>query len=266
MSSSMIHPTAIIGSGAEIGEGVRIGPYSVIEDDVQIGSNTEIGPHVQIADGARIGESCRIFAGAVLSTVPQDLKFEGEKTSLHIGDRTVIRECVTLNRGTKASGKTVVGSDCLIMAYVHAGHDCVIGNHVIIANSVQFGGHCQVEDYAVVGGLAGIHQFVRIGRYAMVGGISRASLDVPPFVMAGGHEKFRFEGLNIVGLKRRGFSSAQLDRIRAIYRILFQSGMLLGNALDKVLTDCEESPERDEILAFFDTSSARRKYIRPYNS
>ncbi|HED31543.1 MAG TPA: acyl-ACP--UDP-N-acetylglucosamine O-acyltransferase [Prosthecochloris aestuarii] len=263
--STLIHPTAIVGQKAEIGEGVRIGPYTVVEDDVTIGDGTSIGPHVHIADGARIGNGCTVFAGAVLSAVPQDLKFEGERTFLHVGDRTVIRECVTLNRGTKASGKTVVGSDCLIMAYVHAGHDCIIGNNVIIANSVQFGGHCQVEDYAVVGGLAGVHQFVRIGRYAMVGGISRASLDVPPFVMAGGHDKFRFEGLNIVGLKRRGFTSLQLSRIKEVYRILFQSGLLLGNALEQVRKECEQGPERDEILSFFDDSTARRKYIRPYN-
>lgn len=261
-----IHPTAVVGSKAEIGEGVAIGPYTVIEDDVVIGDNTQIGPHVQIADGARLGRDCKVFAGAVLSTIPQDLKFEGEKTFLRVGDRTVIREYVTLNRGTKANGETVVGSDNLIMAYVHAGHDCIIGNHVIIANSVQFGGHCEVEDYAVVGGLAGVHQFVRIGKYAMVGGISRASLDVPPYVMAGGHETFRFEGLNFVGLKRRGFSSEQIDMIRYVYRIIFQSGLLLGNALEKVHNECERTAEVEEILHFFDTSSAKRKYIRPFKS
>lgn len=263
---SCIHPTAVVGPTAEIGQGVTIGPYAVIEDDVVIGDSTEIGPHAQIADGARLGKDCKVFAGAVLSTIPQDLKFEDEKTYLHVGDRTVIREYVTLNRGTRASGKTVVGSDNLIMAYVHAGHDCIIGNHVIIANSVQFGGHCEVGDYAVVGGLTGVHQFVRIGKYAMVGGVSRATLDVPPFVMAGGHEVFRFEGLNTVGLKRRGFSSGQIDTIRDVYRIIFQSGLLLGNALEKVEKECERTPEVDEILRFFDTSSARRKYIRPFKS
>ncbi len=261
-----IHPTAIVGEEAEIGQEVTIGPYTVIEDDVVIGDKTQIGPHVQIADGARIGSECRVFAGAALSTVPQDLKFEGEKTYLHVGDRTVIREYVTLNRGTKASGKTVVGSDNLIMAYVHAGHDCIIGNHVIIANSVQFGGHCEVEDYAFVGGLTGVHQFVRIGRYAMVGGISRASLDVPPYVMASGHESFRFEGLNMVGLKRRGFSSEQINGIRQAYRIIFQSGLLLDNALEKVEQECERTPEVDEIIHFFGNDSAKRKYIRPFKS
>jgi len=264
--NNQIHPTAVVSSKAEIGRDVVIGPFTVIEDDVYIGDRTEVGPHVQIADGARLGSDCKVFAGAALSTVPQDLKFDGEKTYLHVGDRTVIREYVTLNRGTKASGKTVVGSDNLIMAYVHAGHDCSIGNHVIIANSVQFGGHCEVEDYAVVGGLAGIHQFVRIGKYAMVGGISRASLDVPPYVMAGGHDSFRFEGLNMVGLKRKGFSSVQIDRIRSVYRIIFQSGLLLGNALEKVQQECERTPEVEEILAFFGNSSAKRKFIRSFKS
>ena len=263
---TFIHPTAIVSTEAEIGLGVSIGPYTVIEGDVVIGDSTEIGPHVQIAEGARLGRECKIFAGATLATVPQDLKFEGEKTYLHVGDRTVIREYVTLNRGTKASGKTVVGSDSLIMAYVHAGHDCIIGNHVIIVNSVQFGGHCEVEDYAVVGGLAGVHQFVRIGKYAMVAGISRASLDVPPYVMAGGHDTFRFEGLNIVGLKRRGFSSEQIDNIRDVYRIIFQSGLLLGNALEKVDQECKCTPEVNEILHFFGNGSAKRKYIRPFKS
>ena len=261
-----IHPTAVVGPEAEVGQGVAIGPYAVIGDDVVIGDKTEIGPHVQIADGARLGNECKVFAGAVLSTIPQDLKFKGERTYLRVGDRTVIREYVTLNRGTSANGETVVGSDNLIMAYVHAGHDCIIGNHVIIANSVQFGGHCEVEDYAVVGGLAGVHQFVRIGKYAMVGGISRASLDVPPFVMAGGHETFRFEGLNLVGLKRRGFTSEQIDRIRHAYRIIFQSGLLLGNALEQVARECKRTTEVDEILNFFENNASKRKYIRPFKS
>ncbi|KZK73793.1 MAG: acyl-[acyl-carrier-protein]--UDP-N-acetylglucosamine O-acyltransferase [Pelodictyon luteolum] len=263
---SSIHPTAVISPTAVLGEGVKVGPYTVIEDDVTIGAGTTIAPHVQIASGARIGAGCRIHAGAVLATEPQDLKFSGEKTELFIGDRTVIRECVTINRGTMASGKTVVGSDNLIMSYVHFGHDCVIGNHVVIANSVQFGGHCEVGDYAVVGGLAGIHQFVRIGRYAMVGGISRAALDVPPFVMAGGHAAFRYEGLNAIGLKRRGFTPEKITRIRDVYRVLFQSGLLLSNGLEKVRQEFPEEPEVMEILDFFSSGSHGRKFIRPFNS
>jgi len=261
---STIHPTAVIGQSAILGEGVTVGPYSVIEDDVEIGDGTAIWPHVHIASGARIGSSCRIHSGAVLATEPQDLKFSGEKTWLYVGDRTVIRECVTLNRGTKASGKTVIGSDNLIMAYVHAGHDCVIGNHVVIANSVQFGGHCEVGDYAVIGGLTGVHQFVRIGRFAMVGGIARASLDVPPFVMAGGHDSFRYEGLNAIGLKRRGFTSEKITLIRDAYRLLFQSGLLLANALEKVKSELPQEPEIIEILDFFASGVHGRKFIRPF--
>ncbi|NTU67673.1 MAG: acyl-ACP--UDP-N-acetylglucosamine O-acyltransferase [Chlorobiaceae bacterium] len=264
--SSSIHATAVIGSGAKLGQGVVVGPYTVIEDDVVIGDGTVVGPHVHLADGARIGNECRISTGAVLSTAPQDLKYAGEKTYLHVGDRTVIRECVTLNRGTKASGQTVVGSDCLIMAYVHAGHDCIIGNNVVIANSVQFGGHCEVGDFVVVGGLAGVHQFVRIGRYSMVGGISRAALDVPPFVMAGGHSSFRYEGLNLIGLKRRGFNPEQLGNIRDVYRLLFQSGLLLNNALDTVRRDLPQTPEVQEILEFFESGKYNRKFIKPFKS
>jgi len=263
---SSIHATAVIGPSAVLGDGVTVGPFTVIEDDVEIGNGTSIGPNVHIASGARIGNACRIHSGAVLATEPQDLKFAGEKTYLYIGDRTVIRECVTLNRGTIASGKTVVGSDNLIMAYVHAGHDCVIGNHVVIANSVQFGGHCEVGDYAVVGGLTGVHQFVRIGRFSMVGGIARASLDVPPFVMAGGHDSFRYEGLNAIGLKRRGFTSERISLIKDAYRILFQSGLLLSNALEKVKSELAQEPEIIEILDFFASGSHGRKFIRPFSS
>ncbi|NTW69599.1 MAG: acyl-ACP--UDP-N-acetylglucosamine O-acyltransferase [Chlorobiaceae bacterium] len=263
---STVHATAVVGKSVVLGEGVTIGPYTVIDDDVEIGDGTSIAPHVYIASGARIGRDCRIHSGAVLATAPQDLKFAGEQTYLYIGDRTVIRECVTLNRGTKASGKTVVGSDNLIMAYVHAGHDCVIGNNVVIANSVQFGGHCEVGDYAVIGGLAGVHQFVRIGRFAMVGGIARASLDVPPFVMAGGHDSFRYEGLNAIGLKRRGFTPETITLVKNAYRILFQSGLLLGNALEKVRTELPQEPEIIEILDFFASGKYGRKFIRPYNN
>ena len=261
---SIIHPTAVIGQSAILGEGVIVGPYTVIEDDVEIGDGTAICSHVHIASGARIGRACKIHSGAVLATEPQDLKFSGEKTWLYVGDRTVIRECVTLNRGTKASGKTVIGSDNLIMSYVHAGHDCVIGNHVVIANSVQFGGHCEVGDYAVIGGLTGVHQFVRIGRFAMVGGIARASLDVPPFVMAGGHDSFRYEGLNAIGLKRRGFTSEKITLIRDAYRLLFQSGLLLANALEKVKSELPQEPEILEILDFFASGVHGRKFIRPF--
>ena len=263
---SSIHATAVIGKSAVLGEGVTVGPYSVIDDDVEIGNGTTIWPHVHIASGARIGSDCKIHSGAVISNEPQDLKFSGEKTYLYLGDRNVVRECVTLNRGTMATGKTVIGSDNLFMAYSHVGHDCVIGNHVVVANCVPFGGHCEVGDYVVIGGLAAVHQFVRIGRFSMVGGVARASLDVPPFVMAGGHESFRYEGLNSIGLKRRGFSSEKITLIKDAYRILFQSGLLLSNALDQVTSELPQEPEIIEILDFFSSGRYGRQFLRPFNS
>ncbi len=251
-----IHPTAILGQTALLGDDVIVGPYSVIEDDVEIGDGTIIWPHVHIGSGARIGKECKIYSGAVLATEPQDLKFSGEKTYLYVGDRTVIRECVTLNRGTKASGKTVIGSDNLFMAYSHVGHDCVLGNHVVVANGVPFGGHCEVGDFVVVGGVSGVHQFVRIGRFSMIGALSRVTLDVPPFVMASGNDSFRFEGLNSIGLKRRGFSSEKITMIKDAYRIVFQSGLLLSNALEKVKSELPPEPELLEILDFFVSGNA----------
>ena len=263
---SNIHSTAVIGKSAVLGEGVTVGPFTVIENDVEIGDGTRIWPNVHIASGARIGRDCKIHSGAVIANEPQDLKFSGEKTYLYLGDRNVIRECVTLNRGTMASGKTVIGSDNLFMAYSHVGHDCVIGNHVVIANCVPFGGHCEVGDYVVIGGLAAVHQFVRIGRFSMLGGLSRITLDVPPFVMASGNETFRYEGLNSIGLKRRGFTSETITLIKSAYRIIFQSGLLLSNALEKVTSDLPQEPEIIEILDFFVSGTHGRKFVRPFKS
>ena len=263
---STIHPTAVIGQSAILGEGVTVGPYSVIEYDVEIGDGTVIWPHVHIASGARIGNSCKIHSGAVLANEPQDLKFSGEKTWLYVGDRTVIRECVTLNRGTKASGKTIIGSDNLFMAYSHVGHDCVIGNHVVVANGVPFGGHCEIGDHVVIGGLAAVHQFVRIGRFSMLGGLSRGTLDIPPFVMASGSETCRYEGLNAIGLKRRGFTSEKITLIKDAYRIIFQSGLLLANALEKVKSELPPEPEILEILDFFASGTHGRKFMKPFKN
>lgn len=263
---STIHPTAVIGQSAILGEGVTVGPFTVIEDDVEIGDGTIIWPHVHIASGARIGCDCKIHSGAVLANEPQDLKFSGEKTFLYVGDRTVIRECVTLNRGTSASGKTVIGSDNLFMAYSHVGHDCVIGNHVVVANCVPFGGHCVVGDYVVIGGLAAVHQFVRIGRFSMLGGLSRITLDVPPFIMASGNETFRYEGLNAIGLKRRGFTSEKITLIKDAYRMLFQSGLLLANGLEKVKSELPQEPEILEILDFFASGVHGRKFVKPFKN
>ncbi|MCS7012520.1 MAG: acyl-ACP--UDP-N-acetylglucosamine O-acyltransferase [Chloroherpetonaceae bacterium] len=259
-----IHPTAIVSAGAKLGNGVKVGAYSVIEDDVEIGEGTEVGHHVVIYSGARIGKYCRIFPNAVIAAIPQDLKFFGEKTLLVVGDHTTIRECATLHRGTIALGKTVIGSHCFLMAYVHVAHDCVIGDNVIVANAVQFGGHVVVDEYAFLGGGSVVHQFTRIGKHAMIGGAAKVVHDVPPFVTADGVPA-RFEGINVVGLRRRNFSSAQINAMRDCYRIIFQSGLLLRNAIERVKTEVPDSPERQEILQFFEAPS-KRQFIRPYTS
>ncbi|MCS6989452.1 MAG: acyl-ACP--UDP-N-acetylglucosamine O-acyltransferase [Chloroherpetonaceae bacterium] len=255
-----IHPTAIVSPKAKLADGVSIGAFAVVEDDVEIGEGTLVQPRAHIASGARIGKRCRIFVGAVVSMIPQDLKFKGETSFVVVGDETTIREYATLHRGTGENGKTVVGSNCLIMAYVHLAHDVVVGDHVIISNATQVGGHCEIGDHATIGGVCGIHQFTRVGRHAMVASSSRVVYDVPPFVMAG-REPFRYEGLNLVGLKRRGFPPETLKTLRDIYRVIFQTGLLLPNALERVKAEFPPSPERDEIIAFFESGN-RRQFIR----
>ncbi|NTV46770.1 MAG: acyl-ACP--UDP-N-acetylglucosamine O-acyltransferase [Chlorobiales bacterium] len=259
-STLEIHPTAIVSPNTKLGEGVKIGPFAVIEGDVEIGEGTEVFAHAVIADGARIGKNCRIHSGAVLSTEPQDLKFEGEKTYLFVGDRTVVREYVTLNRGTKAHGKTVIGSDCLLQSYMHVGHDCEIGNHVIISNTVQIGGHCEIGDHVTIGGISGIHQFVRIGQHSMIGAVTKVSHDVPPYLLV---TEDRFEGLNTIGLKRRGFSDEAIKTLRETYRIIFQSGLLIKNAIEKVKSEIEPTTEVQNVLRFFE-EGGKRKYIRSF--
>jgi len=194
----------VISPEAKIGKDVEIGPFSMIYGNVSIGDNTWIGPNVTIMDGARIGSNCRIFPGAVISGIPQDLKFQGEITTAEIGDNTTIRECVTVNRGTKSKGKTIVGSNCLLQSYVHIAHDCVVGNNCILSGYVGLGGEVVIEDWAVIGGGSLVHQFVRIGRHVMLQGGCRLVKDVPPYVMAG-RDPVAFAGLNLVGLKRRNF-------------------------------------------------------------
>ena len=194
-----------------------IEPFTTIAADVEIGSGTWIGPNVTIMDGARIGKDCRIFPGAVISSVPQDLKYRGEKTTCVIGDRTTIHEGVTVSRGTQAAGTTRVGDDCLLMAYVHVAHDCILGNHVILANYVGLTGHCQVDDYAIIGGLAGTHQFTKIGAHAMIAGGTLIRKDVPPYTKAA-KEPISYIGVNSIGLHRRGFTSEKVDEIACFTR------------------------------------------------
>ncbi len=227
-----IHPSAIVDDDAELGEGVTVGPWAMVGRGVEIGDNTEIGPRVLIERDTVIGEDCTIHNGAVLGSNPQDLKYQGERTILEIGDRTVIREFATLNRGTAASGRTVVGSDCLLMAYSHVAHDCEIGNHVILANAVNMAGHVLIEDWVIVGGVTPIHQFVRIGAHAFVGGGSRIPQDVPPYCRAAGNPP-KLYGLNTVGLERRGLSQEVRQALKTTYRMLFQGDVNLTKALDR---------------------------------
>lgn len=254
-----IHHSAIVHPQARIGDGVRIGPFTVVEADVSIGEGTRVDSHVLIASGTRIGRDCWIAHGAVLGTIPQDLKFGGEESELMVGDRTVIREYATLNRGTSHGHRqTWVGSDCMLMAYTHVAHDCWVGDHVIIANSVQMAGHVTIEDWASVGGMTAIHQFCRIGAHAFVGGRARVTKDIPPFILAAG-EPLGYYGPNSIGLRRRGFTSQQLSVIRQAYRLIYRSHYNLSEAIARIKESMNSSPEVETILQFI--SNSRRGIV-----
>lgn len=249
MASKEISSMASVDPGATLGEGVSIGPFAVIEDDVVISIGVEIQAHAHIRSGARIGADAVIFTGASIGAVPQDLKFGGESTLAIVGERTVIREYVTVHRGTTATGRTVIGSDCLVMAYCHVAHDCVVGDRVILANGTQLGGHVHIDDWAVVGGLVGIHQFEHIGRHAMVGAGFRVMKDIPPYVVAG-HEPIRFNGINTIGLRRRGFSDEQIAEITEVYRLLYRRGLNTADAIENLEREMPTSEFMTEIVAF----------------
>ncbi len=244
-----VHETALVDPAAELGQGATIGPWALIGPRVQIGDGVEVGPRVLIERDTTVGKDCRIANGAVLGTDPQDLKFLGEETTLEVGARTVIREFATLNRGTSAAGTTVIGSDCLLMAYTHVAHDCELGNHVILSNAVNMGGHVVIEDWVIVGGLTPIHQFVRIGAHAFVGGGSRIPQDVPPYCRAAGNPP-KLYGLNSVGLERRGFSEDVRKALKQAYRILFSSNLNLSQALERADEDVPAIPEVRHLLEF----------------
>ena len=249
--STNIHPTALVDSKAEIDEGVSIGPFAIIEANVKIGKNCSIGPHAHIAWGAHLAAEVKVHTGAVLATVPQDLKFGNEETTLEVGERTVIREYATLNRGTHDRWKTTVGSDCLIMAYAHVAHDCIVGNHCILANSVNLAGHIVIEDWVSIGGQVPVHQFVRIGQHTFVGGGYRVPKDVPPYIRALG-EPLTFGGLNSVGLRRRGFSQETMATIKRAYKVLFKSNLNVTQALAKIRETAELTPEVRNIVEFIE--------------
>lgn len=251
----MIQPLAYIHPQARIAENVVIEPFVTIYKDVVIGEGTWIGSNVTIMDGARIGKNCRIFPGAVISAPPQDMKYKGEPSTVTVGDNTIIRECVTLNRGTALDkNTTTVGSNCLLMAYVHIAHDCVIGNNVIIANSVQLAGHIEVQDFAFIGGASAVHQFVSIGAHSIISGGSLVRKDVPPYTKAG-REPLSYVGINSVGLRRRGFSSEQINEIQDIYRTIFLKKFNVSRALDIIETEREATEIRDEIIDFIRNSN-----------
>lgn len=250
---SSIHP------GARIAENVKIGPFVTIDDNVEIGPGTIIDSNVVIHSGARIGANCHIHSGAVVSDIPQDLKFKGEDSVAIIGDNTQIREFVTIHRGTASKGKTVIGNNCLIMAYCHVAHDCELGNNVIMSNQVQLAGEVVVGDFAVLGGGALVHQFTHIGSHVMLQGGSLVNKDIPPFVMAGRYP-LSYEGVNSIGLHRRGFSEDQINKIQSVYRRLYFSKLNVSDAIAKVLEEVPESTERDTIVNF--VKNSKRGIVR----
>jgi len=251
----MIHPTAIVDSKAEIAEGVEIGPYSVIEKDVVIGERTKIGPHVVIREGTRIGKQCHIFQFSSIGEAPQAFAYKGEKTYLLIGDQNIIRESVTLHRGTVPGGKkTIIGNNNYFMAYSHVAHDCHIGNQVVMANGATLGGHILIEDHAIIGGLVAVHQFCRIGAHAFIGGFSGVLQDIPPYMLAQG-DRTKLYGLNTVGLKRHHFSEETLRALKKSYRTIFRSGLTLEKAIKQLSEDnIFRVPEVQHLLQFIQNS------------
>lgn len=247
-SLAYIHPNAVIE------DNVIIDPFSYIEDNVEIKSGTHIMAHSCIMHGARIGENCTIFPNAIIAGIPQDLKFNNEESFAIIGDNTVVRECVTVNRGTKSRGHTVIGNNCLLMAYSHIAHDCIIKDDVIIGNIVQIAGEVEIDDYAILSGGTLVHQFTKIGKHAMIQGGTRLGKDIPPFSMAG-REPVSYVGINIVGLRRRGFTSDQINSIQEVYRYLYLSGYNISQALERIESELSDSPERTDILNFVRAST-----------
>lgn len=249
----MIQPLAYVNPEAKIADNVVIEPFVTIHKDVEIGEGTWIGSNVTIMEGARIGKNCRIFPGAVVSAIPQDLKFNGEVTTVEIGDNTTIRECVTINRGTKTRNKTVIGNNCLLMAYAHVAHDCKIGNNVIIGNASQIAGEVTIDDWAILSGLVAVHQFVNIGAHVMISGGSLVRKDVPPYTKAA-REPLSYEGVNSIGLRRRGYASEKIAEIQEIYRILYVRGLNNSKAIAKIEAEMPATQERDEIISFIKAS------------
>jgi len=249
--NTLIHPTAVVHPSAQIGPHVEIGPYAVIGEDVILQARVSVGPHA-VVEFADVGEACRIHAGAFVGTAPQDLKYRGEKTRLTLGSGCVVRECVTLNRGTAATGTTKIGARCLFMAYSHVAHDCVIGNEVVVANSVAIAGHAEIGDWAILGGMVGIHQFVRIGKLVMIGAGAMVPTDIAPFTLAWG-DRSRLSGLNLIGLKRRGYTPEAIADLKKAYREVFGSALPLKEQV-ALLAKEDRTPAVKEFIHFLQNS------------
>lgn len=242
-----IHPDA------KVDPSVQVGPFVFIDKDVEIGAGTVIDANATILEGTRIGKNCHIFPSAVVGAIPQDLKFKGEKTYVYIGDNTTIRECATIHRGTASKGKTVVGSNCLIMAYCHVAHDCVLHDHIIMSNAVQLAGEVEVDDWAIIGGGSLVHQFTHIGAHIMIQGGTRINKDIPPFIIAA-RDPVSYCGINSVGLNRRNFTKEQIGSIQETYRLLYMSGLNVTQAVAQIQETVPQTPERDLILDFINAS------------
>lgn len=257
----MIQPQAIIHPNAKIGKDVVVEPFATINEDVEIGDGTWIGPHAIIMNGSRIGKNCQIYPGAVIAGEPQDLKFQGEYTTVEIGDNTIIREYVTVNKGTRARNKTSIGSECLIMSYVHIAHDSILGDRVIMGSYAGLAGEVDVDSWAIISPGSLVHQFVRIGAHVMIQGGSKVTKDVPPFCLAG-RDPLSFTGINSIGLRRRNFNNDTIFAIQEVYRIIYQRGLNISDAIDFVEANLPASNERDEIILF--VRDSKRGIIRGY--
>lgn len=248
-----VHPTAIVSDDAQLAAGVEVGPFAIVGPGCDIGEGCVIGPRATLERNVRLARKVRVGIGAVLGGDPQDLKFQGEDTTVEIGEGTVIREYSTINRGTSESFKTTVGRNCFIMSYVHLAHDCHLGDGVILANGVQLAGHVRIDDRAILSGLSAVHQFVRIGRHSFIGGCSRVSKDIPPFLKAVGNP-VKLYGLNTVGLQRAGFDEATLRELKRAYRLLFNSDLNISQAMEKAEKDLDQRPEVQELMRFLEAS------------
>jgi UDP-N-acetylglucosamine acyltransferase len=249
-----IHPTAIVSGKARLGDNITISPYAIIEDDVEIGNDCEIGPNAVIYNGARISDRVIIKQGAAVSNVSQDLKYAGEEAYFYIGEDTVIREFVTLHKGTKKTGFSKVGKNCLLMACSHVAHDAVVGDNCVIANAVLIAGHTVIEDYVIIGGITGVHQFCKVGQHSIIGGVFRIVKDVPPYVMAGS-EPLKYAGLNSIGLRRRGFSNDDIMTLKKTYNLLYNSGLNVSQAKVKIKEELGEHKLVQNVLQFLDSST-----------